>query len=251
MNDIMKPMKLTDQVVRSFHVAKNHCENTEIRITAIDFSPNGENFVSCDSEDKIVLYECDSAKHKCTINSRKYGADLVHFTPDGKNVIHASTKVDDAIRFLSLDSMQYVRYFPGHTKKVSSLCVSPNGNSFLTGSKDHTLRFWDPNVSNCQAVMHTIGHPVAAYDPEGVLFAVGVDSEAIKLYDIREFGKGPFKTFKLQSERDCEWTALKFSSDGKTIMISTNGQVTRLFDAYEGKPLRSFTGKFMALKNGQ
>lgn len=236
-------LKLTDQVLRSFHVAKNHSENT-CKINAIDFSSNGEHFVSCGSDDKIGLYDCDSAKLKCTVNSRKYGVDLISLTPDGKNAIHASTKVDDAIRFLSFERVEYVRYFTGHTRKVISLCVSPNGNSFLTGSMDQTLRFWDPKVPRCHATLRSTGHPIAAYDPEGLLFAVGVDSEAIKLYDVREFEKGPFKTFKLQRERDCEWTAMKFSSDGKTLLISTNGRITRLIDAYDGKPLKTFTGKF-------
>lgn len=190
------------------------------------------------------MYDCDTARLKNKVPSRKYGADLVHFTPDGKNVIYASTKVDDAIRFLSFERNQFVRYFPGHTKKVISLCVSPQGKSFITGSMDQTLRFWDPNQEKCQAVMRSAGNPIAAYDPEGVLFAVGINSEAVKLYDIREFSSGPFKTFVLKREYDCEWTALKFSADGKRMLISTNGQVTRLIDAYEGKLLKTFTGNF-------
>lgn len=92
--------------------------------------------------------------------------------------------------------------------------------------------------------MRSAGNPIAAYDPEGVLFAVGINSEAVKLYDIREFSSGPFKTFVLKREYDCEWTALKFSADGKRMLISTNGQVTRLIDAYEGKLLKTFTGNF-------
>ena len=39
--------------------------------------------------------------------------------------VHASTKVDDTIRYLSLHDNKYIRYFPGHTKKVTTLCMSP------------------------------------------------------------------------------------------------------------------------------
>ena len=35
-----------------------------------------------------------------------------------------------------------VRY-PGHTGGVNALAMAPNGERFLSGSQDHTLRLWD------------------------------------------------------------------------------------------------------------
>jgi len=52
--------------------------------------------------------------------------------------------------------------------------------------------------------------------------------------------QGPFATFKMQQDKDCDWTGLKFSPDGKLILISTNGQVIRLIDAFQGTPLQTF-----------
>lgn len=43
-------------------------------------------------------------------------------------------------------------------------------------------------------------------------------------------------------EKDVEWTGLKFSPDGKTILISTNGSLIRLIDAFNGKLMQTFTG---------
>lgn len=235
-------MKLADQVVRSFRVAKVFRENTD-KINAIDFSSNGEHLISCSEDDQIVIYDCDKGTQTRTVNSKKYGVDLIHFTHSQNTAIHSSTKVDDAIRYLSLHDNKYLRYFPGHTKKVISLCISPVEDSFLSGSMDKTLRLWDLRSPNCQGVMHLSGRPIAAYDPEGLIFAAGVNSESIKLYDLRSFDKGPFVTFKLNQERECEWTGLKFSRDGKTILISTDGQVIRLVDAFHGTPLQTFTGK--------
>lgn len=94
--------------------------------------------------------------------------------------------------------------------------------------------------------MHLQGRPVAAFDPEGLIFAAGVNSESIKLYDLRSFDKGPFVTFLLNQEKECDWTGLKFSKDGKTILISTNGSIIRLIDAFHGTPLQTFTGKTIA-----
>lgn len=240
-------MKLADQVVRNFRVAKIFREFTE-KINAIDFSASGEHLISCSEDDQIVIYDCDKGAQTRTVNSKKYGVDLIHFTHSHNTAIHSSTKVDDAIRYLSLHDNKYLRYFPGHTKKVISLNLSPIDDQFLSGSLDKTLRLWDLRSPNCQGVMHLSGRPIAAFDPEGLIFAAGVNSEAIKLYDLRSFDKGPFVTFKLNQEKECEWTGLKFSKDGKTILISTDGGIIRLVDAFHGTPLQVFTGKLNRIR---
>lgn len=37
--------------------------------------------------------------------------------------------------------------------------------------------------------MHLPGRPVAAFDPEGLIFAAGINSECVKLYDLRSFDR--------------------------------------------------------------
>jgi len=37
--------------------------------------------------------------------------------------------------------------------------------------------------------MHLTGKPVASFDPEGLIFSVGVESKMVKLYDLRSFDK--------------------------------------------------------------
>lgn len=239
-------MKLTDPVARSFHVVRDFSETAEAAqkiISGIDFSADGKHLVSCENDDKIAVYDCDEGSSKFSINTKKYGGGLIIFNPKQNCVIHSSTKFNDDIRYLSLDGKGYLRYFPGHTKRVISLSMSPEGNSFLSGSMDHTVRLWDLNSSHSQAVLRSSGQIIATHDPEGIIFAAGVDSEFVKLYDLRSFEKGPFDSFKLEPERNCEWTGMKFSADGKTILISTNGHVTRLIDAYSGKPKMTIKGK--------
>ena len=40
-----------------------------------------------------------------------------------------------------------------------------------------------------QGLMHLQGKPVCSFDPEGLIFAAGVNSEMVKLYDLRSFDK--------------------------------------------------------------
>ncbi|OXA38553.1 WD repeat-containing protein 82 [Folsomia candida] len=234
-------MHLVDGVIRKFRVAKVFRENTD-RINSLCFAPQGDLLISSADDDQIVLYDCEKGTQRRVLNSKKYGVDLIHFTHAKNTAIHSSTKVDDTIRYLSLHDNKYLRYFPGHTKKVTTLCMSPMDDTFLSGSLDKTLRLWDLRSPNCIGLMPLLGIPVAGFDPEGLIFAAGVNNESIKLYDLRSFEKGPFSTFKFAYDNENEWASLKFSPDGKTIMISTHGPIIRLVDAFHGLPLQTFSG---------
>jgi len=50
-------MKLTDNVVRNFLVAKIFRENTD-RINSLDYSSNGETLISSSDDDSIIIYDC-------------------------------------------------------------------------------------------------------------------------------------------------------------------------------------------------
>ncbi|GIY61160.1 WD repeat-containing protein 82 [Caerostris extrusa] len=242
----MHIMRLIENVVRSFKVAKVFRENTD-RINSIDFHHNGETLISSSDDESIVIYDCERGTHKRTLQSKKYGVDLIRYTHAPNTAIHSSTKVDDTLRYLSLHDNKYIRYYQGHTKsktniKVTSLCMSPVDDTFMSSSLDKSVRIWDLRSPNCQGVMHLPGmRSVVNFDPEGLIFAVGLNSELIKLYDLKSFDKGPFNTFKLPQDKGCDWTNLKFSPDGKTILISTNGPVIHLIDAFQGTPLQEFT----------
>lgn len=238
-------MKLVDNVIRSMRVGKVFRDNQD-SINHMHFSTDGASLISSSEDDQIVIYDCERGTQKRTLNSKKYGVDLIHFTQNKTNVVHASTKENDIIRYLNVHENKYISYFRGHTKKVVTLCMNPTDETFLSGSLDKTIRLWDIRSSYCQGFMNLAGRPVAAFDPEGLIFAAGISSESVKLYDLRSFDKGPFSSFKLTAEKEDrngpEWTGLKFSPDGKTILISTNGSMIKLIDAFSGTVLQTFTG---------
>ena len=117
---------------------------------------------------------------------------------------------------MSLKENKYIRYFGGHDKSVVTLAMNPADDTFLSGSLDKTIRLWDLRSNHCQVTMrdqqlnflnHNFllqglmklsGRPVAAFDPDGLIFAAGINSDSVKLYDLRSFDKGPFSSFKLQ-----------------------------------------------------
>jgi len=102
-------MKLVDNVVRSFKVAKVFRENTD-KINSFDFSPAGDYIISCSEDDQIVIYDSQKGELSKTINSKKYGVDLIHFAHTKTTAIHSSTKVDDTIRYNNVAASQPAPY---------------------------------------------------------------------------------------------------------------------------------------------
>jgi COMPASS component SWD2 len=54
-------MKLTEQVLKSFKVAKVFRENSSI-INSLDFWPTGETLISSSEDDSLVIYDCKDGK---------------------------------------------------------------------------------------------------------------------------------------------------------------------------------------------
>ena len=172
-------MILDEKVVKTFCVAKSFKENDGGKVNSLHFSWNGLSLITSSEDDQIVIYDCERGDQKRLVNSQKYGVDLARFTHAHNAAIHASTKRDDAIRYLSLHDNKFIRYFTGHTKKVISLEMSPADDTFISGGLDNSVRLWDLRTPSCIGLMTVTGKPVCAFDPEGLVFSVGVNSEQV------------------------------------------------------------------------
>ncbi len=57
----MKTMKLTDNGIKAFRVAKIFRENSD-KINAMDYAPNGETLITSSNDDSVVIYDCLEGK---------------------------------------------------------------------------------------------------------------------------------------------------------------------------------------------
>jgi COMPASS component SWD2 len=105
-------------------------------------------------------------------------------------VIYASTKVDDTIRYHSLHDNRYLMYFRGHKTRVTTLEMSPINDTFLSGSVNDCVRLWDLRSPHAQGIMPIKGSPLVAYDPQGIIFAIALNSSSIRLYDSNDYERG-------------------------------------------------------------
>ncbi|PKU35155.1 wd repeat-containing protein hypothetical protein [Limosa lapponica baueri] len=119
-------MKLTDNVLRSFRVAKVFRENSD-KINCFDFSPNGETVISSSDDDSIVLYDCQEG------NSSLPGK--VAGSEDGK--IHVWNG-ESGMKVAVLDGK--------HTGPITCLQFNPKFMTFASACSN--MAFWLPTIDD-------------------------------------------------------------------------------------------------------
>ncbi|GAA5884269.1 hypothetical protein JCM6882_002203 [Rhodosporidiobolus microsporus] len=237
---------LSPPVMNSFKPAKvfrTHCEQGK-SFTSLSFDGRGEMLITSGEDETMQLFDVRSGKHVKQLYSKKYGVHLARFTHKNTTVVHASTKGNDDIRYLSLHDNNYLRYFKGHSKRVVSLAMSPQDDSFLSGAEDDTVRLWDLRTQNAQGLLNVAGHPCVAFDPSGAVFAIVLNLRStVMMYDIKQFDKQPFLTVHIDDPvlrertyppRTPIYTSCSFSNDGKWLLVGTSGDVHYVLDSFEG-----------------
>ncbi len=239
--------RLHDAVLQSFAISKQFAEPSNAPINSIDFYHTGEALVTASNDESIHVYDCLSGREAKVLYSRKYGVDLIRFSKHRESVLSASNNDwDHTLRFLSLKTNQYIRYFKGHRARVTSLALSPKNDWFLSAALDDTVRLWDLRINACQGLLRRAGRSAVQFDPLGVVFAVGAAANSIKLFDAKMFDQGPFMTIALAQPHPyhgrvaVQWTDLKFSVDGATLLANAAGGVVYLFDSFSGQLLHTF-----------
>lgn len=239
--------RLDDNTVKAFRISRTLHENKGT-INSVDFSPTGEHVLTAGDDESIVVYESLSNEkpkvHRIS-NCKKYGVDSAIYTHSTIAALHTSTKIDDHIRYLNLQENKYISSFSGHTKKVTELHQSPVDDQFLSASVDKTVRLWD-HRSGCTGMLTNLDTtPTLTIDPEGLIFAAGhctTHENRIMLYDIRNYQKGAFSTFRYPEEADADWCGMEISPDGRYLLVNTNGLVVYVMDAFQGSCRFCFRG---------
>lgn len=240
-------MELTEDVMKSMEIGVVY-KDYNGKINSLDFHRTNNYLVTASDDESIRLFDTASATLQKTIYSKKYGVDLICFTNHPTSVLYSSKNGwDESLRHLSLMDNKYLRYFKGHHDRVVSLCMSPRSECFMSGSLDRTVLLWDLRIDKCQGLIRVRGRPAVAYDEQGLVFAISNEGGLIKMFDARLYDKGPFDTFSVEGDKS-EASGIKFSNDGKLILLSTMDGNIHILDAYQGTMVHSFSVE--AVPNG-
>lgn len=186
----------------------------------------------------------------------------VLFTGNGSPTAPSSPK--HAISYWSLHDNKILRQFRGHNELVTSIHMCPADDTFLTCSRDRSVKLWNLQHAGGIAelklpVEETEGTPMARFDSTGLVFAIstamkGNAGNFLHMYDARNYGAGAFAELKVLREdvekaiqsanavpsanavglSNCNWKSLRFNQSGDRVLIGAEKGLTLLMDGFEG-----------------
>ena len=231
-------------------------------INSIDISSDLEFLAAATNDNTIAVINLIDTSIKHVNMVQKYGASNIKWLLTKNAAITSSTKTNNDLRMVSFDKPAhpcYFRYFKGHSSNVGSLDVSDDGRNIISAASiENRVFLWDTDVetpiasiyvsksSNCglgnlskdiwtsnQRPRTVISpQPVVAFDPQNVIFAVAFRGEPdyVKLFDLRNYGKGPFKEETIDvvdklTEKYRDLTVEKKTGTGLTDLVGDNGLI--------------------------
>jgi COMPASS component SWD2 len=168
-----------------------------------------------------------------------------------------------AINYHSIFDNKILRKFKGHSDAVTSISMCPADDTFLSSSRDRTVRLWDVKEAGCLAELklpeNAVGDPLAVFDSTGLVFAVTAamadqKGHYVHLYDARNYNGGAFAELcvsqtdlqnAIQSQVSTtparaaemsrgDWKSIEFNLSGNQILIGADQGVSLLLDGFEG-----------------
>ncbi|KAL2344424.1 hypothetical protein Fmac_005709 [Flemingia macrophylla] len=232
-------LELSEEILQSMEVGMAFKDYNGSRISSLDFHRASSYLVTASDDESIRLYEVTGGTCLKTINSKKYGVDLVCFTSHPTTVIYSSKNGwDESLRLLSLHDNKYLRYFKGHHDRVVSLSLCSRKDCFISGSLDRTVLLWDQRAEKCQGLLRVQGRPAISYDDQGLVFAIAFGGY-IRMFDSRKYEKGPFEIFSVGGDIS-DANVVKFSNDGRLMLLTTTDGHIHVLDSFRGTLLSTY-----------
>lgn len=154
---------------------------------------------------------------------------------------------DERCLLWDIENNKIITEFSGHLGDVNCLSLSPDKNTFVSGSVDATARLFD--IRDGKQSQLTFDAPesdvmAVEYMPTGNAFATGEDKDAARLFDLR--AGVCLSTYRV--DRRAGVTSVAFTKSGRVMFTAYEddgaakhgGGIIRVWDTLKGNQLQEF-----------
>ncbi|MEK6406865.1 MAG: protein kinase [Acidobacteriota bacterium] len=200
-------------------------------VRSLAFSPDGKTLALKQEPSRAVtIFDAMTGRRLLEFAS----AEPVAFLPDGNSLVAIAGKTVIVIDTSTGTETAVLR---GHTGRIVSVDLSPDGKTLATGSEDLTARLWDVATG---AELRTLkGHEgtvfSVAFSPDGSTLATASSDLTARLWDISSVPEICF--IKTSDQR------VVFSPNRSQPVVASFGtQVVKLLDPRDGRLVAVFEG---------
>ena len=224
-------------------------------IYCVTYSANGKLIASGNGDGQLHVWRPDTPPpaQKLVLGSNAHpgGAYQVAFGPDSKTIFtcggdkvarqHGGTDADgNNIAGTGVRQKNFDVSGGGHAETVTALAINPDGKTFVTGSRDKSIRVWDLNTTKVIRTLqgHTDEITSLVFSKDGTQLASASKDQNIRIWNLSSSDE--HRNFA--GHDGYVWSAV-FSPDGKifasagadrtiVIRIAATGEIIKKIDAH-------------------
>ena len=201
---------------------------------SVDFAPDSKRFVSAYCS-VVTVSSIENAiektpQIKLRANNSRCSIRTVAFSTDGNILIGVACN----LTLMSLESREPVQTFSGHSQEILAASFSPDGRTFVSGSRDATAKVWSVADGRCLKTFcgHNSEVTHVEFSPDGKM-VLSAARQTVMLW-CPETG-ACLRQFPEHSSRI---TGIAFCPDGRTILTAAGN--FGLWSIESGACIRSF-----------
>ena len=205
-------------------------------IGAIAFSPDGASLLQGDSGGMIRLWDLVHHRDVSAIQGQTGPIWTIAFSPDGK--MFATAGDDRMVCVWDAVSLQNLKNLPMQSGPLWHLAFNQDGSVLACGGSVYRILLWETRLEAGSAELDIFETPNIVwsleFDPSGKYLASGYTQGTVVIWELSS-GK-PKATLQ---HGTAPIGAIRFSSDGKVLITSSNQELLRFWDVETGECIRT------------
>ena len=216
-------------------------------VRSVSYSPDGRFIASASGDNTVKIWNAQNASIIHSLDGHTGDVTSVSYSPNGRFIASTSGSTsdngydgfDNTVKIWNTQNASIIHSLEGHSRPVSSVTYSPDGNFIASGSRDNTIKIW--NAQNASIIHSLEGHSdwvlSVSYSPDGRFIASGGRDFTVKIWNAQNTS-----LIHTLEGYGGSVTSVSYSPDGRFIASGSSDKTVKVWDVENASLIHSFDG---------